>query len=111
MLNKDLEFPKWAKDQNYESWKAEFEVYRDMTVGHLVEREENQTKEGVQVKEEDDSMTEQIKKEKEQVLMKIKMKMIATLKECENTKVKDFIINSVMNNNEVKESIENILQN
>ena len=110
LLNKDLEFPKWAKDQNYESWKTEFEVYRDMTVGHYEEREETHTKEGVQIKEEDDIMTEQIKKEKEQVLMKIKMKMIATLKECENTKVKDFIINSVMNNNEVKESIDNILQ-
>ena len=51
VVGKEIDFPKWAKDQNYESWKVEFEIYKEMMLGKHGETEKKEDKrEGAEVK-------------------------------------------------------------
>ena len=99
-----LDFPEWAKEQSYESWKIEFQYYKDTVLGiyknaTLISESNKATSDPVDVHKSE---------QKVKLLGKIRHKLIGTLKKCENDKVKDFIINSVMNNTAISGNLESI---
>jgi acetolactate synthase small subunit len=92
-----VEIPEWVKDQSFESWKKEFETYFDKFLGKY---------KGKTVKVENQDHPDEIRVELEE---KVRLDMIAMLKKCENESVKNFFSNSIVNNNEVKETYQKIM--
>ena len=101
-----VELPEWAKDQSYESWKIEFNYYKDTTLGayknaELISESNRIGKTDLELHKSD---------EKVKILNKIRCKLVASLKKCENEKVKDFVINSIMNNTAVSGNLKAIME-
>ena len=102
-----VDFPEWAKDQSYESWKIEFDFYKNSTLGNYKNAEI--------ISETNRSTASDLERHKSdtkiKILEKIRHKLVASLKKCENEKVKDFVVNSVMNNTAISNNLDGIMEN
>ena len=98
------DFPEWVKDQTFNSWKAEFDKYFETSMGKF----KGKTVEVKGVGETDPPQVHDcaIRLSMEE---KIRQKLVAMLKKCENETVKEYFGKSIMNNEEAKETFQTII--